>query len=209
MRRRSGYHAIDAAFLFAVAGRGRGRTAMKKLFLVALLAASLSLRAQESRHEVTHATGNPAVDSKPNSPDVPDVFAVTGHIERIVVLRFKFGADLLAGLEKMIAEQKINNAVILSGFGSVRGYQVHQVSNRDMPSKNMFVKNPTAPADIIGMSGMIMKGHMHPHIVLANADKSLGGHLEPGAEVFTFAVVTLGVLDDKMDMSRFDDSSYR
>jgi uncharacterized protein len=182
---------------------------MKKLLLVALLAASLSLPAQESRHEVTHATGNPAVDSKPNSSDVPDVFAVSGHIERIVVLRFKFGADLLAGLEKMIAEQKINNAVILSGFGSVRGYQVHQVSNRDMPSKNMFVKNPTAPADIIGMSGMIMNGHMHPHIVLANADKSFGGHLEPGTEVFTFAVVTLGVLDDKMDMSHFDDSSYR
>ena len=35
--------------------------------------------------------------------------------------------------------------------------------------------------DIIGMSGMIMNGHIHPHIVLANADKSFGGHLEPKA----------------------------
>ncbi len=182
---------------------------MKKLFVVALLASCLALPAQETRHEVTHATGNPAVDSKPNSPDVPDVFAVSGHLQRIVVLRFKFGTDLLAGLQKMIDQDKIKNAVILSGFGSVRGYQIHQVSNRDMPSKNMFIKNPTAPADIIGMSGMVMNGRVHPHIVLANADKAFGGHLEPETTVFTFAVITLGVLDDNIDMSRFDDSSYR
>jgi uncharacterized protein len=182
---------------------------MKKIFVVALLASCLAMPAQETRHEVTHATGNPAVDSKPNSPDVPDVFAVSGHLQRIVVLRFKFGADLLAGLEKMIAQEKIKNAVILSGFGSVRGYQIHQVSNRDMPSKNMFIKNPTAPADIIGMSGMVMNGRVHPHIVLANAEKAFGGHLEPETTVFTFAVITLGVLDDDIDMSRYDDSSYR
>ena len=182
---------------------------MKQLFVVVLLASCLALPAQETRHEVTHATGNPAVDSKPNSPDVPDVFAVSGHLERIVVLRFKFGADLLAGLEKMIAQEKIKNAVILSGFGSVRGYQIHQVSNRDMPSRNMFVKNPTAPADIIGMSGMVMNGRVHPHIALANADRAFGGHLEPETTVFTFAVITLGVLDDSIDMSRYDDSSYR
>jgi len=182
---------------------------MKKLFVVALLASCVALPAQETRHEVIHATGNPAVDSKPNSPDVPDVFAISGHLQRIVVLRFKFGTDLLAGLQKMIDQEKIKNAVILSGFGSVRGYQIHQVSNRDMPSKNMFIKNPTAPADIIGMSGMVMNGRVHPHIVLANADKAFGGHLEPDTTVFTFAVITLGVLDDSIDMSRFDDSSYR
>ena len=140
---------------------------------------------------------------------MPDVFAVSGHLQRIVVLRFKFGTDLLAGLQKMIDQEKIKNAVILSGFGSVRGYQIHQVSNRDMPSKNMFIKNPTAPADIIGMSGVVMNGRVHSHIVLANADKAFGGHLEPETTVFTFAVITLGVLDDSVDMSRFDDSSYR
>ena len=182
---------------------------MKKLLAVAVFSACLALPAQETRRETSHATGNPAVDSKPNSPDVPEVFAVSGHLERIVVLRFKFGADLLAGLEKMVAQEHIKNAVILSAFGSVRGYQVHQVSNRDLPSKDLYVKNPTAPADIIGMSGMVMNGHIHPHITLANADKSFGGHLEPETQVFTFAVVTLGVLDDQIDMRRFDDSSYR
>ncbi len=182
---------------------------MKMLFVVALFASCLALPAQETRWEVSHATGNPAVDSKPNSPDVPDVIAVSSHLERIVVLRFKYDTDLLAGLEKMIAQEKIKNAVILGAVGSVRGYQLHMVANRDMPSRILFIKNPTAPADIIGMSGIVMNGRAHPHITLATPGKAVGGHLEPDTIVFTFAVVTLGVLDDSIDMSRFDDSSYR
>src|ERR1700734_753516 len=83
------------------------RTLMKKIFVVVLLASCLALPAQETRHEVSHATGNPSFDSKPNSPDGPHGFGVSGHLQRIVVLRFKFGADLLAGLEKMIAQEKI------------------------------------------------------------------------------------------------------
>jgi predicted DNA-binding protein with PD1-like motif len=109
----------------------------------------------------------------------------------------------------MVKQQKISNAIILSGFGSVRGYQVHQVSNRTLPSKNMFVKNPTEPADILGMSGYISQGVMHPHITLATPDRAFGGHLEPGTTVFTFAVVTIGVLKDGVDLSRLDDKSYR
>jgi len=181
---------------------------MKNLLAVVLLAGCVALPAQETRREIVNSHGHEN-DTKPLSPSVPDVFAVSGHLDRIVVLRFKFGTDLLAGLKQMIAQQHIKNAVILSGFGSVRGYQLHQVSNRDFPSKDMFVKDPTAPADIIGMSGMVMDGRVHPHITLANAEQAFGGHLEPDTQVFTFAVITLGVLDDSMDMSRFDDSSYR
>jgi predicted DNA-binding protein with PD1-like motif len=182
---------------------------MRKLLVVTVFALCFALPAQETRREVSTGTGNPAIDSKPNSPDVPDVFAVSGHLERIVVLRFKFGADLLAGLQKMVAQEHIKNAVILSGIGTLRGYQLHVVSNRDLPAKITYIKNPTAPADIIGMSGMVMDGHIHPHITLVNADKAFGGHLEPDTTVFSFAIVTLGVLDDKTDMSRFDDASYR
>jgi len=91
--------------------------------------------AQQTRKEITNAT-TPAEDGKPNSPSVPDVYAITGKFDRIVILRFKYQADLLAGIEKMVKEQKIRNAVILAGAGSVRNYQVHQVSNRTLPSKN-------------------------------------------------------------------------
>lgn len=181
---------------------------MHKLLLIAILASSFSLPAQETRHIVAHPA-KPADDARPNNPAVPDVSALSSQLQRIVVLRFKYNTDLLAALRKSVLEQKIHNAVILSGFGSVRSYQVHQVANRDLPVKESWVQNPTAPADIIGMSGFVSAGRVHPHIVLANQDHAFGGHLEPGTTVFTFAVVTLGVLDDHLDLSKFDDSNYR
>jgi predicted DNA-binding protein with PD1-like motif len=174
-----------------------------------LLAIATSLAAQETRKEIINAAPTPAEDAKGNSDKVPDVYAIKGQFDRILVLRFKFDADLLAGIEKMVKDEKIKNAVVLSGAGSVRGYHVHQVSNRDFPSKNMFVKDPTAPADLISMNGYIINGKIHAHMTLATPDKAFGGHLEPGNKVFTFAIVTIGVLNDAADLSRIDDKTYR
>jgi predicted DNA-binding protein with PD1-like motif len=174
--------------------------------LIALLALPAFAPAQQTRTEVTKPT--PA-DSKPNSSDVPDVYAISGQFERILTLRFKYQADLLAGIESMVKQHKIRNAVILAGAGSVRGYQVHSVSNRTFPSKNIYIKDPTAPADIASMNGYIIDGRIHAHLTLTDPDKAFGGHLESGTTVFTFAVVTLGVFGDGVDLSRIDDKTYR
>jgi len=182
---------------------------MKTLIVCALIAASAAAAAQETRREVTLASKNAADDRRANSDAVPAVQSFDATIQRVVILRFKFDTDLLAGLQAAIREHKIRNAVILSGFGSVRSYQVHQVSNRDLPPKEFMVKNPSAPADIISMSGIVMNGRVHPHMTLANADRAFGGHLEPDTRVFTFAVITLGVLDDPLDLSRLDDWNDR
>ncbi|HZT37613.1 MAG TPA: PPC domain-containing DNA-binding protein [Bryobacteraceae bacterium] len=163
----------------------------------------------QTRREVVNASRSPADDARPNSDQVPDVYAVTGRFERIVTLRFKFDTDLLAGLQRMVKRENIRNGVILAGAGSVRGYHIHQVSNRTFPSKNMFEKDPMAPADLISMNGYIMNGQIHAHITLANPEKAFGGHLEPDTRVFTFAIVTIGVLDDSVDFSRLDDKTYR
>lgn len=179
---------------------------MLRLFLLLF---TLTATAQQTRHSVPHHSPNPADDTRPNNPAVPDVQALSSHLDRIVLLRFKYDTDLLAELQRAIRDQKIRNAVILSGIGSVRGYQVHQVGNRDLPPVDVFVKDPTAPADIIGMSGLVLDGRVHPHIVLSNPDRAFGGHLEPGTRVFTFAIVTLGVLDDSLDLTHFDDWTNR
>jgi len=181
---------------------------MRKTFILVLIASSLAFAGQETRREAVHAS-NPIQDARANSAQVPDVTVFAAQVQRIVVLRFKYNTDLLAGLVKTVKEQKIQNAVILSAIGSVRNYQVHQVGNREFPPKDVFVKNPTAPADIIGMSGFVIRGRVHAHITLANPDKAFGGHLEPDTTVYTFAVVTLGVLDDGLDLSQIDDWNYR
>ena len=182
---------------------------MQKLILVLIgLAITIPTHSQETRTEVTKAT-TPADDSKPNSKSVPDVYAVDSQFKRVVVLRFKYQADLLAGLEEIVKKENIRNAVILSGIGSVRGYHLHAVSNREFPSKDVFIKNPTQSADLVSMNGYVIEGRVHAHVTLATPDKAFGGHLEPGTEVFTFVAVTVGVLDNKADLKQLDDKTYR
>lgn len=179
---------------------------MKRISLFLLPATALF--GQATITEVVKPT-TPEQDAKPNSDDVPDVIAMESKIERVVILRFKYQADLLAGMEKAVQEQRIKNAVVLSGIGSVRNYHVHSVSNRTFPSKNIFVKDATTPADIVSINGYVIGGRVHAHMTMTDKDKAFGGHIEPGTNVFTFAIVTLGVLPDSLDLSRVDDKTFR
>ena len=182
---------------------------MRKLIRILLFLAIINLAAaQPTRTELTNAT-TPAEDSKPNSDTVPDAYALTGQFDRVLVLRFKYQTDLLAGLERMAKECKIRNGVILSGIGAVKSYHYHAIVNGTFPSKNVYVKNPDGPADIASMNGYIIDGRVHAHMVLSDPDKAFGGHLEPGTTVFTFAIVTVGVFKDGIDLSRVDDKNYR
>ncbi len=177
-------------------------------FVTGVLMTTIVLSAQETRRTIVNASKNPADDAKENSDSVPDVYALTGHFDRVVVLRFKYKANLLAGIEKIVQQEHIQNGVILSAVGSVRGYEVHQVSNRDFPSKDTFEKNLTAPADLVSMNGYVINGKVHAHLTLATPDKVIAGHLEPGTEVFTFAIVTIGVMNDT-NLEKVDDKTYR
>jgi predicted DNA-binding protein with PD1-like motif len=146
-------------------------------------------------------------DNKPNSAAVPDAYAVSGNFSRVVVIRVKFKTDLLAGIEQQVKAQHIRNGVILSGIGSLRGYSVHQVSNRDFPTQNIFTEERDTPCDLVGMNGYVVDGKVHAHMTLGTGTKAIAGHLEPGTEVFTYAIITVGVLD--ADLKGVDDKNYR
>ncbi len=139
---------------------------------------------------------------------VPDTYTLTSHIMRVVVVRLKNQVDMLEGLRTAVAREKIKNAVILSGVGSLVSYHVHVVSNTTFPSTLAFSKEE-GPFDLLTANGYILEGVVHAHISFANPQKAMGGHLEPGTRVFTFVIVTLAVLDDAASLKGFDDKNWR
>lgn len=181
------------------------RSQIQVLLLLALAPAAA---AQTTQYYVTKPT-TPEQDAKPNDPAVPSAVATTGEFGRIFVFRFKHQADLLGGIEELVKEHEIRDAVILSGIGSVRNYHIHSVSNRTFPSENIYTKNPTEPADIVSVNGYVLDGRVHAHLTLADGDGAFAGHLEPETHVFTFAIVTVAELSGGADLSRFDDKTYR
>jgi len=140
--------------------------------------------------------------------EVPSVVTVTSEIKRVVVVRFKYNTDLLKGLQEAVKAQNIKNAVIMSGVGSVTAYHVHAVHNTTLPAKLAYTQR-AVPMDLIAVNGYVLGGRIHAHITMTDNQKAFGGHLHEGTTVFTFAIVTLGLLDNNLDLSRFDDSAWR
>jgi predicted DNA-binding protein with PD1-like motif len=138
----------------------------------------------------------------------PDVHTYSGKFERVVIVRMKYGTDLLAGLQKAVEREGIRNAVILSAHGSVTRYHLHVVENAKLPPKDVFFKGEGG-WDVVGASGHIINGRVHCHMVLSTPDKTIGGHLEPGTNAFTFVAVALGVLDEKTNLDKLDDWNWR
>jgi predicted DNA-binding protein with PD1-like motif len=146
-----------------------------------------------------HITGN---------DKVPEVYTTCTSFDRFMVARLKHKTDLLDGLEQIAGKEKIKNAVIITGIGSVTDYHIHVVDNKTFPSKNAFIKGDT-PMDVTNITGYIIDGRVHAHLTLSDENLAIGGHLEPGTTVFTFCVITIGILSDSTSLKRFDDKSLR
>jgi hypothetical protein len=140
-------------------------------------------------------------------PSAPEVHTVSSGFTRVVVVRLKRGTDLLDGLKKAVEQEKIRNAAILSGVGSLTSYHVHAVDNTTFPARNVYYK-AEGPQDLLNVNGCVIDGRIHAHIIFSDDEKGLGGHLEPGTTVFTFAIITLGVLEEGASLARFDDPGW-
>jgi predicted DNA-binding protein with PD1-like motif len=154
---------------------------------------------------------------KPNQPQVsvdnavtpcPAVHTTTGDFTRVVIVRLKYGTDVLEGLNEAIQKEKIKNAVILAGIGSLTRYHFHVVNNSSFPTTQTFVKKDT-PVDLLNVNGYVIDGRVHAHITVSDDKEAIGGHLEDDTRVFTFAIITIGVLDGRCNLQRFDDSKWR
>jgi uncharacterized protein len=147
-------------------------------------------------------------DSVDGNDTIPATLTINTGFDRIVIVRLKYRTDILQGLKDAVEKEGIRNAVILSGIGSTYSYHVHSVDNDVFPSKNVFYKEEK-PNDVVSVSGYIIDGRVHAHIGLSDGVRTVGGHLEPGTHVFTFCVITIGVLEEETSLFRFDDKTWR
>jgi uncharacterized protein len=109
---------------------------------------------------------------------------------RFLLVRLDPGQDLLAGIEKAVADAGITHGALLAGVGSLSAYHFHVVSTPVMPPENAFVKGEGA-YDILTVTGAILDGRVHAHVTFSDTEVAMGGHLEPGCTVLTFAMLTI------------------
>jgi predicted DNA-binding protein with PD1-like motif len=128
----------------------------------------------------------------------------TFSASRFIILRLDPGEDILLSLRAAVEAQEIRNAAILSGVGSLDRYHFHVVKTTNMPPGNTFVAGE-GPFDILTVTGLVVDGKVHAHITFSNTELAMGGHLEEGCRVLTFAVVVMAEALD-VDLSGWDRS---
>jgi uncharacterized protein len=126
----------------------------------------------------------------------------TGTIRQLHVLRLNPGDDILLSLREFVREHEIQHGIILGGIGSVTSYHFHVVDSTDLPPKEAFPRGEGA-YDVAGMSGFILGGRVHCHIIFSDDKIAFGGHLEEGCRVLTFNVVPIAVTDG-LDLTDLD-----
>lgn len=114
----------------------------------------------------------------------------SGTFEKVHILKAETGEDLLEALERGVQNLGIRHAAIVNGVGSTRGYHLHVVKTTNIPPGNTYFKESGA-FDILTMTGYVMNGRVHAHVSLSDDRRTVGGHLEPGTEVLTFAIATI------------------
>ncbi len=140
---------------------------------------------------------------------VPSVYTLTADLKRIVVVRLKNKTDLLEGLNEAVQKEGIKNGVILHGIGSVISYHIHAVAETtDFPTVNAFA-DEEGPYDVLNINGFVFNGRVHAHITLSDLNTTIGGHLEPGTLAYTFLIISIGVLDDDLEMEQFDNWRWK
>jgi len=147
-------------------------------------------------------------DSVSGTDSVPAAYSFEAKLKNLVIVRLKYQTDILEGLNEAVKQHQIKNAVILSGIGSVYQYHVHSVDNAKFPSRNVF-NLEKKPSDLVSVSGYIIEGRVHAHIGVSDGKTSAGGHLEPETKVFTFCIITIGILEDDISLDRLDDKTWR
>ena len=123
---------------------------------------------------------------------------------RYVLLRLDPGQDLLAAIQQAVTDASIEHGAILAGVGSLSTYHFHVVSTAVMPPENAFVKGE-GPYDILTVTGAILDGRVHAHVTFSDTEIAMGGHLEPGCTVLTFAMISIVDLTTPgLEMSMWD-----
>jgi predicted DNA-binding protein with PD1-like motif len=121
---------------------------------------------------------------------------------RLVVVRLNSGDDVLESIRAAAEENGIKNGLVLSGVGSVNRYHIHVVATPGLPPRDELIRGE-GPFDILSLSGLIIDGRVHAHITLSDTEKAIGGHLEEGSRILTFAVVALAEMPG-IDLAGWD-----
>ena len=118
-----------------------------------------------------------------------------GNISEVICLGFARGDMFLEGIREAIAEHKIENGVIISGFGTFSDTRMHYTTRTGLPPNDEFLEITDRAMELVSLHGLIVDGKPHIHMTVGDMERTWAAHLEDGCKVLYLAEVAIGRLD--------------
>lgn len=113
-------------------------------------------------------------------------------VGRVIVINLSRGDRLLESIRDRLREEGIRNAVLFGAVGSLQKLVYHLPTSMGPTSDDVFITVEGAgPIELGSLSGNVIDGDPHLHIVAQDKNGNYVGHLEEGAEVLFLAEVIL------------------
>lgn len=109
-----------------------------------------------------------------------DYFISNEGNKRRFIIRLDKDDMLLESIEKVILDCNIDNAVVVSGIGTLSDARIHMITTTDYPAVEAYPEWHDVPIELCAVSGIIANGEPHLHIVFSDNKGTYSGHLEHG-----------------------------
>jgi len=110
------------------------------------------------------------------------------NVSRVHILRIDPGEDVLLSVKEFLSKNKIEQAIVLGGYGTLAAHSLHWVTHNRIPTENAFGR-AEGGIEILGMSGLIVNGEPHIHVTLATQQGAYGGHMEEGCRAYVICEI--------------------
>ncbi len=102
---------------------------------------------------------------------------------RTFVVKLVQGDDLLESVERLIEEEKIENAVVVSGIATFDRSRLHMISTTGYPIEVYIDEKTDVPLEVVSVDGFICDGEPHIHCTVSDRNQAYAGHVLKGCRI--------------------------
>ncbi len=114
--------------------------------------------------------------------------SATLNITRTHILRVDPGEDVLDAVKEFLRKTRVQQAIVMGGYGTLAADRLHWVLHNRIPSENT-IGSSEGGIEILGMSGLVVDGKPHIHVTLATRQGAYGGHMEEGCKAYVLCEI--------------------
>jgi uncharacterized protein len=122
--------------------------------------------------------------------------SATLSISRVHILRVDPGEDVLGAAKDFLQETRIQQAIVIGGYGTLAAHCLHWVTHNRIPSESVIGRSEGG-IEILGMSGLVVDGEPHIHVTLATQQGAYGGHMEEGCQAYVLCEIFIAEVEGK------------